>query len=95
MAEQKGISRKITLPDLPDIADDEPATLSVQKIRAYLVDQQQAIDRLYGLISQRMNDMLMSGSSAERPDAEFTDRLFQDTTSNVLYFDNGSSWTTT
>jgi len=94
LSEPKGVSRTIFMPKVPEPKNEED-----RELYDYLIQQQEVISSLYNILTLRLNDILIGGSTGERPQAGLSNsvlptdnRLFYSTTSNALYYDQGSAW---
>lgn len=49
----------------------------------------QAINRWYNVLARRIEDLLLSGTTAQRPTADGSQRFYYDTDTGILYYDSG------
>ena len=65
MAEQSGIDRTMTQPDLP-------LDISVEAIMSYLIEQHEALQHAYDSLAQRINELLVERQETETTPTQFT-----------------------
>ena len=100
MAELEGIDRSLHLPPLPtdipniskDAATNRLAQAWLRSLLAALETQQRAMEAGYDRLVKRVNEMILSGTTAQRPPAGVQNRIYYNTTTGTIQFDTGSSW---
>lgn len=96
--EQPGIQRhQVTAPPVRVEARPDPAALArdIRVLSEYLTRLQRQLDRIQLTLTGRINQMLMSGTLAQRPAAGVQDRLYVATdqaSGSRFYYDTGTAW---
>ena len=100
MAANEGLSRSLLQPVLMDLdvltgrADEKVDQLfkQVENMIEYLRLQQLVLNQLQNTLAVRINEMILSGTTAERPAAGVQNRVYYNTSTNSLQFDKGTAW---
>jgi hypothetical protein len=93
-----GMSRRGQIADVPILSgrsDADAVQRDLQALRRSLIQIQLQIDQLEDRVTRRVNEMILSGTLAERPSAGKGDRIYFATDQAPgarLTFDTGSAW---
>lgn len=98
MPQQPGIQRHQPIPQPVRVeARPDPAALArdVRALADFLTTIQRQLDRIQLTLTGRINQMVLSGTLAQRPAAAIQDRIYWATdqaAGSRLYYDTGTVW---
>lgn len=93
MADQSGIQRRspiTTITPLMPARTIETAAAQLRQVHEDMVALQRSLDVAYDTITRRSNEMLMSGTLAQRPPSGVRDRFYYATDTGQLFYDDGT-----
>lgn len=93
MPQQLGIRRNGFYPPLPTLTGRAPEDM--QALRRTIEQLVLVVEQLEDRLSRRLNEMLISGTLANRPAAAIADRIYMSTdqaAGSRLAYDSGTAW---